>query len=85
MRDTKWRSWNSCIKKKVEKYLSQQKLIKTTAEFYEHRPIIITKNYYELDLFNGDVGIIRKDDNGNLKAWFENEQEDKINPTGLPG
>ncbi|MEO6914262.1 MAG: exodeoxyribonuclease V subunit alpha [Chitinophagaceae bacterium] len=59
------------VNKKVEKYLAQQKLIRTTTEFYEHRPIIITKNYYELDLFNGDVGIIRKDAAGNLKAWFE--------------
>lgn len=59
------------INRKIEKYLQQKKLIKPMAEFYEHRPIIVTKNYYDLNLFNGDVGIIRYDENNILKAWFE--------------
>jgi exodeoxyribonuclease V alpha subunit len=59
------------INRKIEKYLQQKKLIKPTTEFYEHRPIIVTKNYYDLGLFNGDVGIIRYDENKVLKAWFE--------------
>jgi len=59
------------INRKIEKYLQQKKLIKPTMEFYEHRPIIVTKNYYDLGLFNGDIGIIRYDENKVLKAWFE--------------
>ncbi|TDH24171.1 exodeoxyribonuclease V subunit alpha [Segetibacter sp. 3557_3] len=59
------------INKKIEKYLQQRKLIKPTTEFYEHRPVIVTKNYYDLDLFNGDIGIIRPDQDNVLKAWFE--------------
>lgn len=59
------------INRRIEKFLQQKRLIKTTTEFYEHRPIIVTKNYYDLELFNGDIGIIRYDENKVLKAWFE--------------
>jgi exodeoxyribonuclease V alpha subunit len=59
------------INKRIEKYLQQKRLIKPTTEFYEHRPIIVTKNYYDLGLFNGDVGLIRYDENRVLKVWFE--------------
>ena len=55
----------------IENYLRKKKLINRNSEFYENRPIIVTKNYYSLGLFNGDVGIIRPDENGTLKAWFE--------------
>jgi exodeoxyribonuclease V alpha subunit len=57
--------------KKIEKYLQQQKLIRFTGDFYENRPIMVTRNNYDLQLFNGDIGIIRPDENGVLKAWFE--------------
>lgn len=59
------------LNRKIEKYLHQKKLIKAGKEFYENRPVIITRNYYDYNLFNGDVGIIRSDENGVLKAWFE--------------
>ncbi len=59
------------INRRIEKFLHQKRLIKPTAGFYENRPIIVTKNYYDLDLFNGDIGIIRYDENKVLKAWFE--------------
>ncbi|MEP6595352.1 MAG: exodeoxyribonuclease V subunit alpha [Ginsengibacter sp.] len=59
------------INKKIEKYLQKNKLIRLTGEFYEHRPVMLTNNNYELQLFNGDIGIIRPDEKGDLKAWFE--------------
>ena len=59
------------INKKIEKYLQRNKLIRLTGEFYEHRPVMLTSNNYELQLFNGDIGIIRPDVKGDLKAWFE--------------
>lgn len=61
------------LNKYVEKHLSSKKLIDTRTEFYNHRPIIITSNNYVLNLYNGDIGIVRIDDDGNLKAWFEGE------------
>jgi exodeoxyribonuclease V alpha subunit len=55
----------------VEDYLKRQGLIQPQKGiFYEHRPVMITRNYYEAGLFNGDTGILRKDADGNLKAWF---------------
>lgn len=63
---------------RIEKYLSDKRLIAKKEEFYENRPIIITSNNYELGLFNGDVGIIRRDEKGVLKAFFEDGQGDLI-------
>jgi exodeoxyribonuclease V alpha subunit len=71
------------LNRKVEKYLSDRKLITLTNEFYEHRPILVSSNNYALGLFNGDVGIIRKDEKGILKAWFE-DSEGKLTPV-IPG
>lgn len=44
-------------------------------DFYHNQPIIVTKNYDDLGLFNGDIGIIRKTDDGKLKAFFIDEDE----------
>jgi exodeoxyribonuclease V alpha subunit len=59
------------INKQAEKILARSGLIRPTSEFYENRPLIVTKNYHELDLFNGDIGIIR-----DYKAWFLDEKGD---------
>jgi exodeoxyribonuclease V alpha subunit len=59
------------INKKIEKYLQKNRLIRLTGEFYENRPIMLTSNNYELQLFNGDIGIIRPGGKGDMKAWFE--------------
>jgi len=59
------------INKKIEDFLRSKNLISTVDEFYEHRPVMVTSNNYNLGLFNGDIGIIRKDEGGALKAHFE--------------
>ncbi|MFO7862603.1 MAG: exodeoxyribonuclease V subunit alpha, partial [Salinivirgaceae bacterium] len=59
----------------IESYLQKKGLIRPIGEFYEHQPIMITQNDYNLGLFNGDIGIIRKDANGALKAWFEDAEK----------
>ena len=63
------------VNKKIEFLLQQKGLIKSAGEFYEHRPLMVTRNYYDLQLFNGDVGIIRADNNGVLKAWFIDSEQ----------
>lgn len=60
--------------KKIEYYLNQKGLISNDKEFYENRPIIVTSNNYHLGLFNGDIGIIRYDENQVLKAYFEDSE-----------
>jgi len=47
------------INKKIELELSKLKLITIDHEFYENRPVMVTRNMYQLGLMNGDVGIIR--------------------------
>ncbi len=71
------------VNKKIESILKEKGLIDNKIEFYNSRPIIVTRNYPELRLFNGDVGIIRKDSTGSLKAWFEDS--DKNLRAVLPG
>jgi exodeoxyribonuclease V alpha subunit len=57
------------LNNQIEKILSKKGLIRTSSEFYENRPLIVTKNYHDLNLYNGDIGIVR----GN-KAWFLDEK-----------
>ncbi|MBW8683818.1 exodeoxyribonuclease V subunit alpha [Chitinophaga rhizophila] len=64
------------INRNIEKILHDKRLIRVNAEFYENRPIILTRNYYEHGLFNGDTGIIRTDEQGILMAWFEDSNGD---------
>jgi len=47
------------INRKIELELSRLKLINIDNEFYSNRPIMVTRNMYQLGLMNGDVGIIR--------------------------
>lgn len=58
----------------IQKRLQAKGLIQLSSEFYEHRPIIVTSNNYELGLYNGDIGIVRKDNSGQLKVWFEDSK-----------
>ncbi len=71
---------------KIEKQLGQQQLIKRTGNFYIGMPIMISENNYQLNLFNGDIGIIIEDENGRLMASFIDDQgaERVISTTRLP-
>jgi len=57
---------------RVENYLTSKGLLQVTTAFYEHRPVMVTRNHPDLGLFNGDVGIVRKDPENStkLKIWF---------------
>lgn len=63
------------INKKIEAALKKRGLLQTDEEFYENRPIIVTKNNKDLQLFNGDVGIIRRDKDNTVRAWFEDSNK----------
>lgn len=56
----------------VEKILADRSLIKPSTPWYHGRPIMITRNDYNLKLFNGDVGIAFLDPGNpvNLQAYF---------------
>ena len=71
----------------VEKILKDEKLISSGKVWYRGRPVLITKNDYNLRLFNGDIGIILPDpDSGNeLRAFFLSGEEKlrKLSPIRL--
>ena len=62
------------INDKAQKVLHALNLLHIDSLFYENRPIIVNNNNYELGLFNGDIGIVRKDENGITKVWFLDEK-----------
>ncbi|RWX51720.1 DNA helicase/exodeoxyribonuclease V, alpha subunit [Candidatus Electrothrix marina] len=55
-------------------------------EWYQGRPIIILRNQYEMELFNGDTGILWQDEKGRLRAWFRRPDNSlsSISPARLP-
>ena len=71
----------------IEKILVREKMIQQDDVFYENRPIMILKNDYSLNLFNGNMGIFRKDVNGNRRAWFPGAKKGELRsfaPSLLP-
>lgn len=73
----------------VEEILRAKGLIQAKGEFYQGRPVMVTRNDYSLGLFNGDVGIIWPDPEagGALRGWFilpDNTMK-RVLPSRLPG
>ena len=60
----------------IQNYLKRKGWLDPAGNFYHNQPIIVTRNDYTLGLFNGDVGLVRKDENGELKAWFESTDKE---------
>jgi exodeoxyribonuclease V alpha subunit len=57
----------------AEQILKGQGLIKKDDRWYHGRPILITRNDYNLNLFNGDIGIILEDPDAHEgpRAFFQ--------------
>jgi exodeoxyribonuclease V alpha subunit len=62
------------LNRRIEEFLRRKGLLKQAGDFYEHRPVMVTRNNYRLGLYNGDTGILRFDEEGILRAWFENAE-----------
>lgn len=62
----------SAVNLLVEEILKKENLINPGRRWYPGRPIMIVRNDYQLKLFNGDVGIIFPDPEGEneLRAFF---------------
>ncbi|MHA3769999.1 exodeoxyribonuclease V subunit alpha [Verrucomicrobiota bacterium sgz303538] len=72
----------------AERLLSDARLIAPTIRNYRGRPVLIVENDYNLQLFNGDIGLILVDpeEPSQLRAFFAgpNGTLRKIAPTRLP-
>lgn len=55
----------------IEEILTEAGLIHVTGPYYTGRPIMVTRNDYQLNLFNGDVGIIVDPDSELAAARLE--------------
>jgi len=84
---------NSRIESQLKSHYNNNKEhnFQPTDGFYHNQPIMVTQNTPEINLFNGDVGIVRKDENGRLKAYFVNPKKETdgkdmmtINPASIP-
>jgi len=72
----------------VEQILREERLINPDRRWYPGRPVLITRNDYNLRLFNGDMGIVLPDssENGTLRVFFlaTNGTFKKFHPFRLP-
>ena len=57
---------------RVQAVLEKARMIRPAEAFYERRPIIVTRNDYQVSLFNGDVGLVLPDPaaGGAMRVWF---------------
>jgi len=59
------------LNRKIEEILREEGLIDRPQRAYPGLPILVTRNDYQLRLYNGDIGILLPDPaNGSLLAWF---------------
>ena len=72
----------------VERYLRAQGYDCPAGGWYAGRPIMIQRNEYRLELYNGDVGICLPEagENGGFRIWFEGRdgQPRSFSPARLP-
>ena len=54
----------------VQKALADAGLLRIQGEWYEGRPVMVTRNDAQLGVFNGDVGLVLPNTEGKPKVWF---------------
>lgn len=57
----------------IEEHLNCRSTIDSSATWYKGQPIMITRNNYDLNLYNGDMGMIWPTENTSMAAWFRGE------------
>jgi exodeoxyribonuclease V alpha subunit len=54
----------------VQKELADAGLLRIQGEWYQGRPVMVTRNDAQLGVFNGDVGVVLPNTEGKPKVWF---------------
>ena len=54
----------------IEHHLRRAGVLSATGDHYDGRPILVTQNDHQLELFNGDVGVIVQRPGRAARAWF---------------
>ena len=70
----------------VEQSLLEAGLLNREGQWYRGRPVMITRNDYNLKLFNGDIGLVLPEASGELRVFFANADGEirKFPPSRLP-
>jgi exodeoxyribonuclease V alpha subunit len=70
----------------AEQSLSEAGLLERKGQWYRGRPVMITRNDYNLKLFNGDIGLALPDANGEMRVFFAYADGEirKFSPSRLP-
>jgi exodeoxyribonuclease V alpha subunit len=70
----------------VEDILAEAGWIRPDGRFYAGRPVMIVRNDYNLKLFNGDIGVLRRNAAGELRAYFAGPDQAlrEVMPLRLP-
>jgi exodeoxyribonuclease V alpha subunit len=55
----------------LDKWVMDKKGVEAEVEYYAGKPLMMTANAYQLNIHNGDIGIVWPDAEGKLKVWFE--------------
>jgi len=61
---------------RIEAQLKRAWKVEPERAWYPGRAVLVTRNDYAAGLFNGDVGIVLADADGNSNVWFETTGED---------
>ncbi len=77
---------NLALDRAIEQRLKRRVGVRADAQWWRGRLLMITANRAELNLFNGDVGVVWPDANGDPKIWFEGVEgaPRAISPASLP-
>ncbi|MDG2307164.1 MAG: exodeoxyribonuclease V subunit alpha [Candidatus Binatia bacterium] len=60
-------SWNA----RIEAHFRRRRRIAAGQTWYEGRPVLVTRNDYAQRLWNGDIGVALRRDDGKLRVYFE--------------
>jgi len=76
------------VNRQIEQALADAELIRLNSETYVGRPVMVTRNDYQLELFNGDVGIVAEDPErtGGRVVLFHGRADGvrRLSPSRLP-
>jgi exodeoxyribonuclease V alpha subunit len=75
------------VNAKIERLLADRGLLRVDSPSYRGRPILVTRNDYQLNLFNGDVGLlVASEENDDTEAVFVGADGTlrKLSPSRLP-
>jgi exodeoxyribonuclease V alpha subunit len=63
------------VNRLAQTHLRRMRSMTPEAPHYPGLPILISRNDYQLGLFNGDTGVLWPDDQGALRGWFEQDRD----------